>query len=178
MAEYNGPDFEDVRKMLGDINAEAFQKIEAVATKALTAEAAKKGRGNKPKGSTRDARLKTALDLVAQSRKASVPVPESLVRLLADAVGSMPSYTPPDQSEPTLTQGQKSVIETLLKSPSLTLIEWKDGVLPTELSARSIAQKSGVSIMSVTRWWADPEFRRGLLWRIANEIKLDPNGDI
>lgn len=177
MAEYDGPDLKAVRQMLGNINADAFQKIESAASEALAVPCAKTGRGNKSKGSTREARLKTALDLVAQARAASVPAPESVVRLLAGAVGAEPSYTPPDQSKPTLTQDQWSVIDTLLVSQSFTFL-WKDGALPTKLTSRQVSKKTGVSHATILRWWADPEFRRGLVWRVASEIELSLDDDI
>ena len=177
MTDYDGPNLEDVRKMLGNINADKFQNIEAAAIEALAAPRAKKGRGNKPKGSTREAHLKIALDLVAQSRAASVPVPESVVRLLADAVGAEPYYTPPNQSKPTLTQDQWGVIDTLLVSPSFTFL-WEDHDLPTRLSSRQVAEKTGVSHMTIMRWWDDAAFRRGLAWRLASQIKLGLDDDI
>ncbi len=170
MTDYDGPNLEDVRKMLGNINADKFQNIEAAAIEARAAPRAKKGRGNKPKGSTRDAHLKIALDLVAQSRAASVPVPESVVRLLADAVGAEPYYTPPDQSKPTLTKKQWCVIDALLASPSFTFA-WDDSNLPTKLSSRQVAKKTNVAHMTIMRWWADPAFRRGLIWRVASTIE-------
>lgn len=160
-----------IRDTLGQINAKSFIGIRRDAVFLLNAPKAGKGRGNKPRGSTREARLQAALDLIARCADMTVPPPTALVKLLSEIVDCSPNVMPTDHRRPNLTTGQWNAIGVLINSPSFHF-DWKDGILPTKLSSRQLQELVGVSHVTIMKWWKDPEFRRGLFWRMFEEIEL------
>ena len=77
----------------------------------LAAAPLRRRRGKKKKGTTRDARLKSALDLVARCGAAMVPPPEALIQFLSEAVGVSPNMIPADRQKPKLTSVQQAIAE-------------------------------------------------------------------
>jgi hypothetical protein len=172
MTEFDGPDTKSVRRVLGNINADNYEKIKTDAKKAHEAPAATKGRGNKQKGSTRDARLKVALDLVARCHNAFVPPPKSLVLFLTDTIGAKLNIGPPEHSEHSLSKKQWDAIDRLIRLPSFHL-NWSDGDIPIKFSTRQFAEKIGVTHPTIKAWWAKPEFRRGIILRLSMILQKD-----
>lgn len=165
--EDDGPDAKEVELVLGPINAAIFKRIQQDATQFLAIPVASSGRGNKPKGSTREQKLYHALDLIERCRRGFVPPPIEVVALLSEAAGRELER---DRTVPDLSEQQWRFVEILLASPSLTLFGWKDEALPIKLSARQVAKKMEVAPATIMNWWRSNDVRRGLTLRISESL--------
>jgi hypothetical protein len=150
MAEYDGPDERAVREMLGDINADAFAKIDADAQKALKMPKATRGRGNKKRGTTAAARMWLSLDLIARCRAASVPPPESVVRLLASVA---------ETKVPKLSKEQSNIA-------AVDAQHW-----PEVLKLREAAKQAGCSYEAVNKFRRHQAYGKSVELCVAAEIE-------
>ena len=146
-----------IESALGPINAQLFKDIRAEAEALLSIPKAGKGRGKKKKGTTRDARLKSALDLVARCGAAMVPPPEALIQFLSEAVGSAPDVIPADRQKPKLTSVRQAIAEA-------DAAAWGS----TMKSPRELAGDIGVAERTVRN------FRKHAIYGVAVMACLEP----
>ena len=146
-----------IESALGPINAQLFKDIRAEAEALLSIPKAGKGRGKKKKGTTRDARLKSALDLVARCGAAMVPPPEALIQFLSEAVGVSPNMIPADRQKPKLTSVRQAIAEA-------DAAAWGS----TMKSPRELAGDIGVAERTVRN------FRKHAIYGVAVMACLEP----
>lgn len=157
--------------MLGEICADAFISIDADAKRLLEVTKAKSGRGNKKQGTTQEARLKEALSLVARCRSHCVPPPKSVVKLLADCLGTLPLPAPADR-KPRLTPNQWMVIKAISSKRSLNIMDFESN-WPIKAPVEKISEETGISVRSIYKWKNNPDFWRGLVWLISEDLIAD-----
>ena len=161
-------EYKTVLNALGEINAGYFASIKKEAERLLKEAAPQPGRGRKKKGTSSADRLASAVSLVEQCQVHFVPPPAALIRLLNKVTKTEAA---PKDDKPQLSVKQWEAIDYLMSLRSFRLSQyWKDDALPVKLSASQVAEKLNTSHQTIMKWWRDPEFRRGIIHRLASKL--------